>query len=76
MTKKENTKIEIRKEILQLIRSKYDNICVGDYDAEELEVVQQELKEIAEMVRDKDKLMKIKKSNVNKNVERYFSIDK
>lgn len=79
MTKETNTKIEIRKEVLELISKKYNNICVGDYDPVELEIVQTELKEMAEMIRDKDKLMQLKerhKQLKNKNVSKYFNIDR
>jgi len=75
MNKSINTKIEVRKEILEIIHKKYDNICVGDYNSEELEVIQKELKEIAEMVRDKDKyieLMKEHKNKKDKNINKYF----
>lgn len=79
MTKKINTKIDIRKEVLEMIGKKYNNICVGDYDPVELEIVQTELKEIAEMVRDKDKLMQLKerhKQLKNKNISKYFNLDR
>lgn len=75
MSKNINTKIEVRKEILEIVRKKYDNICVGDYDSEELEVIQKELKEIAKMVRDKDKyieLMEEYKNKRDKNIDKYF----
>lgn len=75
MTKETNTKIEIRKEILTMIRKKYDDICVGDYDSTELEIVQTELKEIAEMVRDKDRYMELMenhKKGRNRNIDKYF----
>lgn len=77
MSKEINTKIEIRKEILELIRNKYDNICVGDYDKIELEIVQKELIEIAEMIKDKDKLLQLKLLNRekhSKNIDKYFKV--
>lgn len=78
MTKKVNTKIEIRAEILKLIRQKYDNICVGDYDIEELEIVQTELIEMAEMIRDKDKFIKLRenqKQGKSRHITKYFEED-
>lgn len=75
MTKETNIKIEVRKEVLELIRKKYDNICVGDYGVDELELILQELKEIAEMVRDKDKFMELKKKQQKgreKHINKYF----
>ena len=77
MTKETNTKIEIRKEVLELISKKYNNICVGDYDPVELDIVQAELREMAEMVRDKDKLMELKERHKhckNIKVSKYFNM--
>lgn len=79
MTKETNTKIEIRKEMLELIRKKYNNICVGDYDPVELEIVRTELKEIAELVRDKDKLIELQekqKQGRNNNIRKHFNLDR
>ena len=79
LKKEDRVKIDIRKEILELIHKKYSNISVGDYDLDEIDIVLDELKEIAEMVRDKDKLMEWyqqRRHTRNKNISKYFNFDK
>lgn len=55
-----NTKIELRKEALNDIRELHDRITSERHSAEDLERITQELTEIAEMIRDKDSMMKVR----------------
>lgn len=55
--KRVNTIIEIRKEILEALRKKSDNIDRLIFTREQQKVARQEIREIAEMVSEKDALM-------------------
>ena len=77
MLKKEETiKIDCRLDVMNYIRKKIDNTTVNDfYSREEYELIRKEYMEMAEMIRDKDKLMDLKEKNKqskNKNVSRFF----
>mgnify|MGYP007101902445 CR=1 FL=1 len=52
--KRINTIIEIRKEVLEAIQFKYNNLDFGKYNEEDRKNIRKELREIAELVRDKD----------------------
>ena len=55
-----NTKIELRKAVLNDIRELCDKVKSERYSEQALTVIIQELKEIAEMIRDKDSMMQIR----------------
>jgi len=80
MINKENIKLTCRIQALNFFKKQLDNITVEDfYSAEEYELIRKEYTEMAEMVRDKDKLMELKekhKHDRNKNVNKYFKIDR
>lgn len=75
MLKKEETiKIDCRMNVLNFIKNKLDNTCVSDfYDSKEYELTRKEYIEMAEMIRDIDKMKQLKeKHNNNKNINKYF----
>mgnify|MGYP000758420099 CR=1 FL=1 len=80
LKQEEIIKIDCRTDVLKFIKSRLDNITIADfYSAEEYELIRQEYMEIAEMVRDKDKLMEWyqqRRHTRNKNISKYFNFDK
>lgn len=77
MFKKEDViKLDCRTDVLMFIKKRLDDITVADfYSAEEYELIRKEYTEMAEMVRDKDKLIELKekhKQEKNKNIRKYF----
>lgn len=74
--KEEIIKLDCRTSVLKFIKKQLDNITVADfYGAEEYELIRKEYKEMAELIKDKDKLMELKERNKNsrkKNVSKYF----
>lgn len=74
--KEEIIKLDCRTSVLKFIKKQLDNITVADfYSAEEYELIRKEYKEMAELIKDKDKLMELKERNKNsrkKNVSKYF----
>lgn len=55
-----NTRIELRKEVLKDIRRLCDKVATERYSEQELKIIIKELKEIAEMIRDKDSMMEVR----------------
>lgn len=55
-----NTKIELRKEVLNDVRALCDKVKEERYSEHEFKILIQELKEIAEMIRDKDSMMEVR----------------
>ena len=80
LKQEEVIKIDCRTDVMKFIKKRLDDIIVADfYTAEEYELIRKEYKEMAEMIRDKDKLMELKekhKHDRNKNVNKYFKIDR
>ena len=81
MLKQEETiKIDCRTDVMKFIKKRLDDMTVADfYSAEEYELIRKEYTEMAEMVRDKDKLMDLKEKNKqgrNKNISKYFNFDR
>jgi len=81
MFKKEDIiKLDCRTSVLKFLKKQLDSITIADfYSAEEYELIRKEYTEMAEMVRDKDKLMVLKekhKQGRNKNVSKYFNLDR
>lgn len=81
MLKQEETiKIDCRTDVMKFIKKRLDDMTVADfYSAEEYELIRKEYTEMAEMVRDKDKLMDLiekHKQGRNKNVSKYFKVDR
>ena len=74
--KEEIIKLDCRTSVLKFVKKQLDDITVADfYSAEEYELIRKEYTEIAELVRDKDKLMELKERSKNsrkKNVNKYF----
>mgnify|MGYP007056163808 CR=1 FL=1 len=65
--KRVNTIIEIRKEVLEMIRSIGDTIDLDLHTEKNQKIIKKELREIAEMVRDKDRLIeRLEELKVNK----------
>lgn len=56
--KKVNTIIEIRKEMLQILHNLSENLDRELFTSTQRNTIKAEIREIAEMIRDKDKLMK------------------
>ena len=80
LKQEEAIKIDCRTDVLKFIKSRLDNITIVDfYSAEEYELIRQEYMEIAENIRDKDKLMELKekhKKGKNTNISKYFDLDR
>ena len=80
LKQEEAIKIDCRTDVLKFIKSRLDNITIADfYSAEEYELIRQEYMEIAENIRDKDKLMELKEKNKkgkNNNISKYFNLDR
>lgn len=80
LKQEEIIKIDCRTDVLKFIKSRLDNITIADfYSAEEYELIRQEYMEMAENIRDKDKLMELKekhKKGKNNNISKYFNLDK
>lgn len=78
--KKEIVKLDCRTSVLKFIKKQLDNITVADYySAEEYDLIRKEYKEIAELIRDKDKIMELKEKHQlgkNKNISKFFKLDK
>ena len=76
--KEEIIKLDCRTNVLKFLRKQIDNITVADfYSAEEYDLIRKEYTEIAELVRDKDKLMDLKEKHGqtnNSNISRYFNM--
>lgn len=56
-----NTKIELRKEVLNDIRALHERETSERISANDLEIITKELAEITEMIRDKDSMMEVRK---------------
>lgn len=81
MLKQEDViKLDCRTDVMKFIKKRLDDITVADlYSAEEYELIRKEYTEMAEMVRDKDKLMDLKekhKQEKTRNVSKYFKADR
>ena len=81
MLKQEDViKLDCRTDVMKFIKKRLDDITVADlYSAEEHELIRKEYTEMAEMVRDKDKLMDLKekhKQEKTRNVSKYFKADR
>ena len=78
--KEEIIKLDCRTNVLKFIKKQLDNITVGDfYSTEEYDLIRKEYTQMAEMVRDKDKIMELKEKHQlekNKNISRFFKLDK
>lgn len=81
MLKQEDViKLDCRTNVLKFIKNQLDNITVADfYSAEEYELIRKEYTEMAENIRDKDKLMELQdkhKQGRNRNVSKFFNLDR
>lgn len=80
LKQEEAIKIDCRTDVMKFIKKRLDDMTVADfYSAEEYELIRKEYTEMAEMVRDKDKLMDLKekhKQGRNKNVSKHFKVDR
>ena len=81
MLKQEDViKLDCRTDVMKFIKKRLDDITVADfYSAEEYELIRKEYTEMAEMVRDKDKLMDLiekQKQEKTRNISKYFKIDR
>lgn len=81
MFRKEDViKLDCRTDVLRFIRKRLNDITIADfYSAEEYELIRKEYMEMAENIRDKDILMELKEKQnkvKNKNVKKYFNLDK
>ena len=80
LKQEEAIKIDCRTDVMKFIKKRLDDMTVADfYSAEEYELIRKEYTEMAEMVKDKDKLMDLKekhKQGRNKNISKYFNIDR
>lgn len=80
LKQEEAIKIDCRTDVMKFIKKRLDDMTVADfYSAEEYELIRKEYTEMAEMVRDKDKLMDLKekhKQDRNKNISKYFKVDR
>ncbi len=76
LKQEEVIKIDCRTDVMKYIKKRIDDMTIADfYDSKEYELIRKEYKEIAEIIRDKDKLMELKerhKQAKNKNVSKYF----
>lgn len=80
LEQEEVIKIDCRTDVMRFIKKRLDNITVADfYSAEEYELIRKEYMEMAEMIRDKDKMLELKerhKQEKTRNVSKYFKIDR
>ncbi len=81
MFKKEDIiKLDCRTSVLKFLKKQLDSITIADfYSVEEYDLIRKEYTEIAEMVRDKDKLMELRdkhKQGKNNNIRKYFNFDR
>lgn len=80
LEQEEVIKIDCRTDVMRFIKKRLDNITVADfYSAEEYELIRKEYMEMAEMIRDKDKMLELKerhKQEKARNVSKYFKIDR
>lgn len=80
LKQEEVIKIDCRTEVMKFIKKKLDDITIADfYSAEEYELIRKEYMEMAEMIRDKDKMLELKerhKQEKTRNVSKYFKIDR
>lgn len=80
LKQEEVIKIDCRTEVMKFIKKRLDDMTVADfYSAEEYELIRKEYMEMAEMIRDKDKMLELKekhKQEKTRNVSKYFKIDR
>jgi hypothetical protein len=80
LKQEEAIKIDCRTDVMKFIKKRLDDMTVADfYSAEEYELIRKEYTEMAEMVRDKDKLMDLKekhKQEKTRNISKYFKVDR
>ncbi len=80
LKQEEVIKIDCRTDVMRFIKKKLDNMTIADfYSAEEYELIRKEYMEMAEMIRDKDKMLELKerhKQEKTRNVSKYFKIDR
>lgn len=80
LKQEEIIKIDCRTDVMRFIKKRLDNMTVADfYSAEEYELIRKEYMEMAEMIRDKDKMLELKerhKQEKTRNVSKYFKIDR
>ena len=80
LKQEEVIKIDCRTDVMRFIKKRLDNMTVADfYSAEEYELIRREYMEMAEMIRDKDKMLELKekhKQEKTRNVSKYFKIDR
>ena len=78
--KEEIIKLDCRTSVLKFVKKQLDDITVADfYSAEEYELIRKEYKEIAELIRDKDKMVELKekqKQGRNNNIRKHFNLDR
>ena len=78
LKQEEVIKIDCRTDVMRFIKKRLDNMTVADfYSAEEYELIRKEYMEMAEMIRDKDKMLELKerhKQEKTRNVSKYFKI--
>ena len=74
---------DTRKKIIDLLRKKKDSVVATQYDSEELEIVENELKDVEKLIIEKDRLIvkqslespKNKKSEINPHLKRFFKMN-
>ena len=80
LKQEEVIKIDCRTDVMRFIKKRLDDMTVADfYSAEEYELIRKEYMEMAEMIRDKDKMLELKerhKQEKTRNVSKYFKIDR
>lgn len=79
LTKADKVKIETRKDFLKFATKRISDVEVGDYDQEEFEIFRQEITEITDFLKNKDKYMELMQRNKqgrNRNISKYFNLDK
>lgn len=80
LKQEEVIKIDCRTEVMKFIKKRLDDMTVADfYSSEEYELIRKEYMEMAEMIRDKDKMLELKerhKQEKTRNVSKYFKIDR
>lgn len=80
LKQEEIIKIDCRTDVMKFIKKRLDNMTVADFYSEgEYELIRKEYMEMAEMIRDKDKLLELKekhKQEKARNVSKYFKIDR
>ena len=79
ITKADKVKIETRKDFLKFATKRISDVEVGDYDQEEFEIFRQEITEITDFLKNKDKYMELmhrNKQGRNRNISKYFNLDK